>query len=52
MSAKGGFVEDEGGIRSYQTSYLGDFDSLLKVFRDSGSSNTELFDVFISLNTH
>lgn len=51
-TGKGGFVEHEGGIMSFQFSYLYDFDSLLKVFRDSGISKIELFDVFTSLNTH
>ena len=46
MSGKGDSVEHEGGIISFQISHLYDFDSLLKVFRDSGNSNIELFDVF------
>ena len=40
-TGKGGSVEHEGGIMSYQFSYLYDFDSLLKVFRDSGISKIE-----------
>lgn len=52
MSGKGGSVEHEGGIMSFQFLFIHDVDSSLKVFRDSGISKIELFDVFISLNTH
>ena len=45
MSGKGNSVEHEDGIMSFQISHLYDFDSLSKVFRDSGNSYIELFDV-------
>lgn len=39
MSGKGGSVEHDGGIMSFQISYLYDFESLLKVFTDSRNSD-------------
>ena len=45
MSGKDDSVEHEDGIMSFQISHLYDFDSLSKVFRDSGNSYIELFDV-------
>ena len=40
MSGKGGSVEHDGGIMSFQISYLYDFESLLEVFTDSRNSNS------------
>ena len=40
MSGKDGSVEHDGGIMSFQISYLYDFESLLEVFTDSRNSNS------------
>lgn len=39
MSGKDASVEHDGGIMSFQISYLYDSESLLKVFTDSRNSN-------------